>query len=52
MKPGVSLAGGGRPGRERTAHEYVKQALRQAILNGTLRGGTRLVQADLLPNCA
>lgn len=31
----------------RTAHEYVRDTLRQAILRGTLRGGTRLVQADI-----
>lgn len=36
---------GGRP--RRTAHEYVKETLRQAILRGSLRGGTRLVQADI-----
>lgn len=31
----------------RTAHEYVKDTLRQAILRGALQGGTRLVQADI-----
>lgn len=31
----------------RTAHEYVRDTVRQAILGGTLRAGTRLVQADL-----
>lgn len=31
----------------RTAHEMVKDALRQAILRGSLPGGTRLVQADI-----
>ncbi len=31
----------------RTAHEYVRDTLRQAIFRGTLRGGTRLVQADI-----
>jgi DNA-binding GntR family transcriptional regulator len=31
----------------RTAHEYVRDSLRHAILRGTLRGGTRLVQADI-----
>lgn len=31
----------------RTAHEIVKDALRQAILRGSLPGGTRLVQADI-----
>jgi DNA-binding GntR family transcriptional regulator len=37
-----------RPTRERmTAHQYAKEALRQAILSGQLPGGSRLVQADL-----
>jgi DNA-binding GntR family transcriptional regulator len=31
----------------KTAHEYVKDSLRQAILRGTLPGGSRLVQADV-----
>lgn len=31
----------------RTAHEYVRDALREAILGGELPGGTRLVQADI-----
>jgi DNA-binding GntR family transcriptional regulator len=31
----------------RTAHEYVRDALRDAILDGTLSAGTRLVQAEL-----
>ena len=31
----------------RTAHEYVKDSLRQAILRGTLPGGSRLVQKDV-----
>ena len=30
-----------------TAHEYVRETLRQAILSGDVPGGTRLVQADL-----
>ena len=30
-----------------TVHEYVREALRLAILNGVLTGGTRLVQSDL-----
>lgn len=39
-----SLAGG----RSRaTAHEYVRDVLRRAILNGELTGGARLVQAEL-----
>ncbi|MFW6033569.1 MAG: GntR family transcriptional regulator [bacterium] len=39
---GVATAGG-----RRTAHEYVRDSLRVSILRGSLRGGTRLVQADL-----
>jgi len=31
----------------RTAHEYVRDALRRAILRGTTPAGTRLVQADI-----
>lgn len=34
-------------GRTRTAHEYVLDALRSAILGGSLAGGTRLVQTEL-----
>jgi DNA-binding GntR family transcriptional regulator len=30
-----------------TAHEFVRETLREGILNGTLPGGTRLVQANL-----
>ncbi len=30
-----------------TAHEYVKETLRDGILNGTIPGGTRLVQAEI-----
>jgi DNA-binding GntR family transcriptional regulator len=33
--------------RSRTAHEYVLATLRSAILDGTLAGGTRLVQTEL-----
>ncbi len=37
-----------RPTRERlTAHQYAKDALRHAILSGSLPGGARLVQAEL-----
>jgi DNA-binding GntR family transcriptional regulator len=35
------------PGRSRTAHEYALTSLRTAILDGTLAGGTRLVQTEL-----
>lgn len=34
-------------GNRRTAHEYVRETLRVAILRGSVTGGTRLVQADL-----
>lgn len=38
-----AVVGGGR----RTAHEFVKDSLRRAILRGDLSGGARLIQADL-----
>lgn len=34
-------------GRGQTAHVYVRETLRMAILNGQLPGGTRLVQSDV-----
>lgn len=34
-------------GARQTAHEFVRGVLRRAILSGDLKGGTRLVQADL-----
>jgi DNA-binding GntR family transcriptional regulator len=34
-------------GEWRTAHEFVRETLRQAILRGDLTGGARLIQADL-----
>ncbi len=34
-------------GSRQTAHEFVRETLRQAILSGQIAGGTRLVQADL-----
>ena len=34
-------------GRGQTAHVYVRETIRMAILNGQLPGGTRLVQSDL-----
>lgn len=34
-------------GRGQTAHVYVRESIRMAILNGQLAGGTRLVQSDL-----
>jgi DNA-binding GntR family transcriptional regulator len=42
---GVSGALGGE--RRRTAHEFVRDTLRRAILSGQLPGGTRLVQAEI-----
>lgn len=35
------------PPRSRTAHEFVRQTLREAILNGTLPTGQHLVQSEL-----
>ena len=35
------------PERSRTAHEYVRDTLRAAVLDGTLRVGVRLVQSEL-----
>lgn len=35
------------PRRARTAHEYVRHAVRAAILDGTLPAGARLVQSEL-----
>ncbi|MFT7475587.1 MAG: DNA-binding GntR family transcriptional regulator [Verrucomicrobiales bacterium] len=35
------------PARRGTAHVYVRETLRQDILNGTLPGGTRLAQTDI-----
>lgn len=34
-------------GRGQTAHVYVRESIRLAILNGQLAGGTRLVQSEL-----
>lgn len=34
-------------GRRRTAHEYVREALRAEILSGRLPGGARLVQTEI-----
>ncbi|GAA4733929.1 GntR family transcriptional regulator [Nocardioides endophyticus] len=34
-------------GRNRTTHSYVLNTLRNAILDGTLAGGTRLLQAEI-----
>ena len=41
----MELVTGG--GGWRTAHEFVREALRGAILRGDLSGGARLIQADL-----
>ena len=41
------LAGSTDSGRRQTAHVYVREKIRLAILNGQLPGGTRLVQSDI-----
>lgn len=41
------LAGSGYGGTRKTAHEFVREVLRRAILSGELTGSTRLVQAEL-----
>ena len=41
------LAGAGYGGTRKTAHEFVRDVLRRAILSGELTGSTRLVQAEL-----
>lgn len=41
----ASLSGGVR--QRQTAHEFVRETLRRAILSGEIAGGTRLVQAEL-----
>ena len=41
------LAGAGYSGTRKTAHEFVRDVLRRAILSGELTGSTRLVQAEL-----
>ena len=41
------LAGAGYGGSRETAHEFVRDVLRRAILSGELTGSTRLVQAEL-----
>lgn len=43
----MQLAGIVRGERSRTAHQYVLDTLRYAILSGALPGATRLVQADI-----
>ena len=43
----ASGLGGLSAGTRQTAHEYVRDVLRRAILNGELATGTRLVQAEL-----
>ena len=41
------LAGQSFSATRQTAHEYVREVLRRAILNGDIPGGSRLVQAEL-----
>jgi len=43
----LASAGGLAPARGQTAHVYVRETIRLAILNGQLPGGTRLVQSDI-----
>jgi DNA-binding GntR family transcriptional regulator len=43
----VNWADLAKAGGRRTAHEFVKDSLRRAILRGDLSGGARLIQADL-----
>lgn len=43
----MSLAGIAGSSRSRTAHEFVRETLRKAILDGSLPGGTRLVQTSV-----
>jgi DNA-binding GntR family transcriptional regulator len=43
----MSLAGIAGANRSRTAHEFVRATLRKAILDGSLPGGTRLVQTGV-----
>lgn len=45
--PPVPLASFADPTRMKTAHEYVHEAVRAAIMSGALRGGARLVQSEL-----
>src|SRR5690242_7828107 len=40
--PDLAISGG-----RRTAHEFVRESLRRAILRGDLTGGERLIQADI-----
>lgn len=47
MAGDVSWADIANTGGRRTAHEFVKDSLRRAILRGDLGGGARLIQADL-----
>lgn len=43
----LAAGGGGVSARGQTAHVYVRETIRLAILNGQLPGGTRLVQSDI-----
>jgi DNA-binding GntR family transcriptional regulator len=43
----AALAGSNYGGKRKTAHEFVREVLRRAILSGELSGSTRLVQAEL-----
>lgn len=43
----LATGSGVAPARGQTAHVYVRETIRLAILNGQLPGGTRLVQSDI-----
>jgi DNA-binding GntR family transcriptional regulator len=45
--PAAGPSKGSAPAPRHTAHVYVRESLRQDILNGTLPGGTRLAQTDI-----
>ena len=47
FEPDVAWANAANLEGRRTAHEYVKDSLRRAILRGELSGGTRLIQSEL-----
>lgn len=47
FEPDVAWANAANLEGRRTAHEFVKDSLRRAILRGELSGGTRLIQSEL-----
>lgn len=46
-KPSFGAGQSRSPGRSRTAHEYVLRALREAIVDGQMPGGTRIIQSEI-----